>query len=161
MNKRRASLSVFPGVSEYRSSVDSFSYEKRYEIELEDGSGLLGTTCDSESSCKAVLYRQRIDNESSCPLGTEMVYTASGTVGNTVYVIKPSPRVRLVGEMPSTCQFIDDSYHCQSGEVTLRFSRVEEAAFCDNSSDEDCPFPVVGRPYGACDALLPCTTGLN
>jgi hypothetical protein len=155
--KGASSPAVFADFSQYRGNLASLSPTTANEIILQDGSGLYDGTPPCSGDCEAIVYRYTNGRnlDAICPIGTELVVSASGTVSEIMeYIFTPSPRVNLVGEMPSTCLFVDSGYRCKSGEATLRFARVESP--CDIASADDCPFPLVGRTYGTCAAEDPC-----
>jgi hypothetical protein len=151
--KSISSPATFADFSSYRGNLVALAAGSSLnEVTLQDGSSLYGATCTG-ANCDAVLYRYNSgrDRSAYCPIGSEMIVTASGLANEgQSYLIRPSPRVTLVGDMPSTCLFVDGLYRCESGQATLAFTRVERP--CDTLSAGDCPFPLVGRTFGTCAA---------
>ena len=149
---------TFTDFSQYRGNLAGLG--SKNEVTLQDGSSLYGSTCDN---CEAVLYYNSAGTGNQyvrCPIGSEMVMTATGTANEQqFYNFAPFPRVTLVGEMPSTCLFVDGLYRCESGSVSLRFTSVEQP--CDTLADGPCEFPSVGRTFGVCSAADPCPLELN
>jgi hypothetical protein len=148
-----SSSSQFTDFTQYRGNVASLGSNN--EILLQDGSGLYGSTCTLDD-CEAILYRIPDGRNSNalCPMGTEMVVSALGAVGEQNYILTPAPRVKLNGEIPGTCLFVNGGYRCESGQATLRFTNVVDP--CDVSRGVECPFPLTGRLYGTCAADEPC-----
>ena len=155
-----ASLATFSDFSQYRGNLVGMSTTDVNEVTLQDGSSLYGSACNGDTSCDAILYyyAPNINKRQYCPIGTEMAMSLSGTANEAQsYLITPSPRVALVGDMPNTCVFVDGGYRCESGQVTLNFSYVGEGNFCDTTAEGGgCPFPRVGRTFGSCAADAPC-----
>jgi hypothetical protein len=148
-----SSFSQFTDLTQYRGNVGSLGAKN--EILLQDGSGLYGSAC-TLADCEAILYRTPDGRNTNayCPMGTEMVVSALGTVGSINYIFTPAPRVKLNGEMPATCLFVNGGYSCESGQAMLRFTNVINP--CDVSDGVECPFPLTGRLYGTCAADEPC-----
>ena len=154
-HKSGSSPATFTDFSQYRGNLVGLSSGSN-EVTLQDGSSLYGSTCIGED-CDAILYYYKSgrDRRAYCPIGTEMVITATGTSSESqAYLLTPSPRVSNVGDMPNTCLFVNGGYRCESGQATLRFTQVEHP--CDTSAEDSCPYPHVGRTFGTCAAEEPC-----
>ena len=69
-----------------------------------------------------------------------------GPPGNGYYVIEPTSGTELVGELPGGCLFIADTFHCETGMVSLAFTQSANT-------------PTMGHLYGQCGSSDQCSKG--
>ena len=95
-----------------------------------------------------------------CPIGTEAFISLIGIAGSHQYSFTPAPGVELVGDIPSDCSFVSDSYQCDPGFVTARFTATGDGSVCNTDNDNvDCSIPATGEAHGICPGKGECATG--